>query len=383
VPRADHEGLAGEAPIRIHLVTAGFESANGQGLLAPLIRLRSQLRDIGADVRLHASCDAAAADCDVLAIESRVFRGRWVDGHALRILEAATRRNPNVVYFDIHDSTGSLQPRVLPFVRRYLKNQLLRDRSLYCTPHYGGRLFTDFAHHRFGIVDREEMRSEPVANAVDLAKLAVGWNAGFADYGPGGILRREIYRRLPLSPLVRRPSGFADPAAPRPVGLGFRMTRRYARETVAFQRVETARRLGIDDEPRLGRGAFMRELARTRVVVSPFGWGEINLRDYEACIAGAAIVKPDMSHLETWPDLFVAGETYLPYRWDFADLADVVDGAGRSEASARGIAARAQALYRTAVASDEGDKAFCERFISLMRAVLPGSPPASEATARH
>jgi hypothetical protein len=369
--------------MRIHLVTAGFSSANGQGLLAPLIRLRRQLAAAGVEIVLFDAANEEAAACDVLAIESRALRSRWQDGSAQRTLESAARRNPQIAYFDIQDSTGTLQPQALPFVRRYFKNQLLRDRSLYCEPHYGGRLFTDFAHRHFGIVDREELRSEPVADAADLAKLSVGWNAGFADYGPGGILCREIYRRVPLSPLIRRPSGFADPAAPRPVGLGFRMTRRYARETVAFQRIETARRLGIGDEPRLGRGAFMRELARTRVVVSPFGWGEINLRDYEACIAGAAIVKPDMSHLETWPDLFVAGATYLPYRWDFSDLADVVDRARRNEASTRAIAARAQALYRSAVASDEGDKTFCERFISLMRAVLPGAPPASEATARH
>ncbi len=369
--------------MRVHLVTAGFSSANGQGLLAPLIRLRRQLAAAGAEVVFFETADEAAADCDVLAIESRALRGGWQDGDAQRTLETVARRNPQIAYFDIQDSTGTLQPQALPFVRRYFKNQLLRDRSLYRAPHYGGRLFTDFAHRRFGIVDREEMRSEPIADAADLAKLAVGWNAGFADYGSGGILRREIYRRLPVSPLIRRPTGFADPAAPRPVGLGYRMTRRYARETVAFQRVETARRLGIGEEMRLARGAFMRELARTRVVVSPFGWGEINLRDYEACIAGAAIVKPDMSHLETWPDLFVAGETYLPYRWDFDDLADVTGRALGDECSTRAIAARAQVLYRSAVASDEGDAAFCERFMSLMRAVLPAPSPTNAATTRH
>lgn len=369
--------------MRVHLVTAGFSSANGQGLLAPLIRLRRNLAAVGTEIAFFGAPDGAAAECDVLAIESRALRGGWRDGSAQRTLEAAAKRNPQIAYFDIQDSTGTLQPQALPFVRRYFKNQLLRDRSLYREPHYGGRLFTDFAHRRFGIVDSQEMRSEPVADATDLAKLAVGWNAGFADYGPGGILRREVYRRIPLAPLIRRPSGFADPEAPRPVGIGFRMTRRYARETVAFQRIETAGRLGIGEEPRLGRAAFMRELSRTRVVVSPFGWGEINLRDYEACVAGAAIVKPDMSHLETWPDLFVAGETYLPYRWDFADLADVTARALRDEASTRAIAARAQAVYRNAVASDEGDADFCRRFVSLMRGVLPAPSPASAATARH
>ena len=44
-------------------------------------------------------------------------------------------------------------------------------------------------------------------------------------------------------------------------------------------------------------------------------------------MTGAVLVKPDMSHLETLPDLYRPGETYLPVRWDFSDLGDVVGSA--------------------------------------------------------
>ena len=37
-------------------------------------------------------------------------------------------------------------------------------------------------------------------------------------------------------------------------------------------------------------------------------------------MCGAFIVKPDMSHLKTLPNLFVPGVTYIPIRWDYADL---------------------------------------------------------------
>ncbi|MBL8806899.1 MAG: hypothetical protein JNN22_08645 [Rhodospirillales bacterium] len=357
--------------MRVHLVTAGFETANGQGLLAPLIRLRQRLHGAGVDLRLLSAAGEAAADCDVLAIESRFLRGGWSDGSALRTLESAASRNPALVYFDIHDSTGSLQPQVLPFVRRYLKNQLLRDRSLYRRAQYGDRLFTDFVHRKFGVSDADELTSEPVADAADLAKLGVSWNSGLADYGLGGIVRRELYRRTHLKFLIRRPVGFADPAAHRPIEIAFRMTRNYARATVAFQRVEVARLLGVGAERRLRRPAFLRELERTRLAISPFGWGEINLRDYEACIAGAALAKPDMSHLETWPDLYVAGETYMPFRWDLSDVAETVMRAKDDPETTVAVAARAQARYRDAVASEAGDAAFVARFAGLIRAALP------------
>ena len=34
--------------------------------------------------------------------------------------------------------------------------------------------------------------------------------------------------------------------------------------------------------------------------LSPFGWGEIGARDFEIFINGSLLIKPDMSHLETY-----------------------------------------------------------------------------------
>jgi hypothetical protein len=95
------------------------------------------------------------------------------------------------------------------------------------------------------------------------------------------------------------------------------------------------------------------------------------LRDFEACMAGAALVKPDMGHLETWPDLYISGKTYIPFRWDLSDVAEVVARARDDVAGSMEVAARAQQLYRSAVASDEGDRAFVDRFVALMRAARP------------
>ncbi|MCB1356728.1 MAG: glycosyltransferase family 1 protein [Maritimibacter sp.] len=38
------------------------------------------------------------------------------------------------------------------------------------------------------------------------------------------------------------------------------------------------------------------------------------------------LLKQDMSHVETLPDVFVADETYVPVRWDLADFEDKVRG---------------------------------------------------------
>jgi hypothetical protein len=65
---------------------------------------------------------------------------------------------------------------------------------------------------------------------------------------------------------------------------------------------------------------YNRELLDSRIVLSPFGWGELCVRDFEAVRAGALLLKPDMDHLETWPDIFIKGETYASFSWDGEDL---------------------------------------------------------------
>jgi hypothetical protein len=363
--------------MRIHLVSAGFRTANGQGFLAPILRLRRRLREGGCDVGVLPAYDDAAADCDVVGFDSAFLRAGWDDGSSIRLLERAARANPRLAYFDIQDSTGTLQTAALDCVALYFKSQLLRDRAKYAEPHYGGRLYTDFYHRNFGIEDAQPQHSAPVTDPEKRSKLRVSWHSGFAEYGIGGLVRREAYARVKLPALLRRPTGCVDPRASRTIGLGTRMTHSYSRATVAFQRTEAARRLDIGLQARLSRRAFMQELARTKAVLSPFGWGEINLRDYEACIAGAAMIKPDMGHLETWPDLYRA-DSYIPFRWDFSDLKDQTERAIADDEWRTAIAARAQSVYRRAVASDQGDTEFCNRFDSLMRAVTARSSEARD-----
>ena len=62
------------------------------------------------------------------------------------------------------------------------------------------------------------------------------------------------------------------------------------------------------------------ELQSSKICISPFGYGEICWRDFEAVLCGCLLVKPDVGHVETSPDLFKPYQTYVPVRWDFSDL---------------------------------------------------------------
>ena len=113
---------------------------------------------------------------------------------------------------------------------------------------------------------------------------------------------------------------------------------------------------------RVPQSQYYAEMLRSRICVSPFGYGEICWRDYEAVLCGCLLVKPDMSHLRTEPDLFVPGDTYVPVQWDFCDLAETVARYLEDEAERRRIARRAYDVL-TAYFQNHG-------FIGNVRAML-------------
>lgn len=87
---------------------------------------------------------------------------------------------------------------------------------------------------------------------------------------------------------------------------------------------------------------FQEELSRSKICFSPFGYGEICWRDIEAIASGAVLLKPDMSHLRTEPDLYRDGETYVAINWDFSDLSSKVKSLLSDEPRRRSIAERAR-----------------------------------------
>jgi len=61
-------------------------------------------------------------------------------------------------------------------------------------------------------------------------------------------------------------------------------------------------------------------MSRAKIVIAPFGYGEIAPRDIEAAQFGAVLIKPTMAHLNTIPNIYSGSYTYMPCSWTFHDL---------------------------------------------------------------
>lgn len=227
--------------------------------------------------------------------------------------------------------------RVDPWVDVYLKKHVLRRREMYGQPTLGDTNLTDHYARRFGLPEPERRHEIPPGFLEK--KLVIG---------PSFVTSPAILPDF-LRPL--------DLHATRPIDL-------HARFAVtgtgwyAGMRQEAEAALAPLSDLALARGnnvpmyRFMAEMRRAKVCFSPFGYGEVCWRDYEAVAAGAVLLKPDMGHVETAPDIFRPWETYVPLRWDLSDFEAILRRLLADDDLRRTIAARAFATLRDYATSD-------------------------------
>jgi hypothetical protein len=295
----------------------------------------------------------------VLVMVRRFIKPDLVD---IGLMKALRAKYDRIAYF--HDDAGGGIPRleVLPYVDLFYAKALLRDRSQYLRPLYGKELYSDYYHEKYGVSDPDH-RDRAVAAPGDLPKLRLSWNIGIGDY-PRGKLRQRAGVAASMALGFRAAKLFygngrfpRDPVSSNKGSIGVHARILLAgRPSIAYHRKLILERIAGNEaflQGETSQRAYNREVANSKIVLSPFGWGELCLRDFEAVLGGALLLKPDMSHLQTWPDVFVPDETYAPFSWDAEDLVEKAEAWLADEAGRKRIARLAFESYKDQVASIE------------------------------
>lgn len=214
-----------------------------------------------------------------------------------------------------------------PHVDLYFKKSIFREVRDYMLPRRGDTNLTEY-YRRLYALDMPEPRHWAVPESI-LKKLRLA---------PNFFTHQRFMRVFQWSSMPPRVGRTIDVQS----RLGNKGAPWYATmRNDAQKKLESIRGLTLSPPGKLGLGAFMAELANARLCFSPFGYGELCWRDIEAFQTGAVLIKPDMSHLRTLPDLYEPGVTYLPVRWDFSDLEEVVRKALEDEPRMTAIAQEA------------------------------------------
>lgn len=294
---------------------------------------RHSLREVWT-CDFEAEPESAPGGADVVAVQT------WFDLDAARCerLFAAIRiRNPNakIVFLDSFAPTDLRLAKMLdPSIDLYVKKHVFRDRSRHLEPTFGDTNLVDHFSQRFGIRHSKVDHQVP---APFLKKLIVG---------PTFFTSPRM-----LSQCADRPSSasasphFDVHARCAAGGSDWYASMRHE----AIVAIEDLKGRTVLSQGGASHRHYMRELRRSRICFSPFGYGEVCWRDYEAVLSGALLLKPDMAHIETDPDIFLPFETYVPIAWDLSDLREKVDHFLSNETERLAITRRAyERLHRYA-----------------------------------
>ncbi|MDL2228772.1 glycosyltransferase family 1 protein [Treponema sp. OttesenSCG-928-L16] len=273
----------------------------------------------------------------------------------LSLMEGLRKKYRTIAFF--HDDAGGGIPRleVLPYVDLFYTKALFKDKSLYTKQLYGKELYSDYYHQKYGVTDDKPKTRAVLTDISQLQKLRLSWNVGVGDFPREKIRQRAgtaaarlfgmpsvrlFYSRKRISddPLGQN-SGIYDIHAR--IGLASQRTINFQRDLI-LKKIEGDRRFLTGE---VSQAQYNRELTQSKIALSPFGWGELCIRDFEAVRAGALLMKPSMDHLETWPDVFIKNETYVPFSWDADDLLPLCDDFLHNDVKRKNIARRAYDVY--------------------------------------
>lgn len=283
------------------------------------------------------------------------------------ILRNLKKKVDLLLFFDQMDSPRLPKITILKIVDRYFKKQLLKDSSLYQENLYKNRLHFDYYARNYGLIKNLPKKKGRTLDPKLEKKIGISWNWAYNDYRHKNHLMQYLYNFTRKNKL-----NFTHPNKSRKYLVSANYNFYKHKTIVYFQREQLLKLLinmfknnEIASLGRIPKKDYYNTQRDSRAVISPFGWGEICFRDFETFIAGAALIKPNMDHLITWPDLFIENKTYLPISWKIEEWENQIHEILSDERRLKKIAYSGQRAYKK-LWSKEGSDEFCKRFIKMI-----------------
>lgn len=321
----------------------------------PLHRWSKSLREYGIKVEFYANHKSAklnGADC--LFIHSRYFNDGWQnvskrnsenEAELMNYLFEMKKDAGKIIWYDAADSTGSTDFPIIHLVDSFVKKQIHKDLTLYTETAKPLRVWLNNNSVSFEPCPKEELK-----------KIKIGWNIGLNDYRYFGYKMSRLSNYLSYNLYS---VNYQRVDKKRTLDLTFRGTlQKNTFSKISAQRLEVINlinslNLKVATGAPISKKLYLRELKSSKISISPFGWGEICYRDFETFISGAVLIKPWMGHLDTYPNIYIPNETYLPVAWDLQDLPDKLNAIITNYNSYKHIAEYGQELYRKSINDSE------------------------------
>tara|TARA_B100000989_G_scaffold283736_1_gene249882 strand:- start:2789 stop:3940 length:1152 start_codon:yes stop_codon:yes gene_type:complete len=315
---------------------------------------REELLDRGYSFNFYNKIDPSFFDCDYIFVSNKFFTDNYKFklfnkfGFLKRFLsnkirfneiaEYLSKKNKNLIWFDLTDSAGTTQFEVLPHVKKYVKGQLYKNKELYRKNLFRNRYFSDYYQKKFRIENDIEFNFCKLEANYE-HKVILGWNLGVGNFFD--IINYSNFEKfICLSKFIflkdkKRIYNYSlgnRKTYNKKFDLFFRLSNRKNNEkkSIHYQRqyVEDFlnKRYDLDVfKNKMNHRKYLINLMNSKISVGCFGWGEICYREFEATRMGTAFVYPNLQYIETWPNIFLDGKTYKSYELDFSNLQETIE----------------------------------------------------------
>lgn len=246
---------------------------------------------------------------------------RTSPSEAERVIKKVREDHPKrkLIFIDPWAQTSSKHFNLLPYVDHFLKRQRYKNCEEYKRHFIGGSMLTDFIARQWQFDFEGWYVGSEIPEGYE-NRITSGWNLGTAQ-------RFKQALRKPRFGFRRRPVKEIDIFCRLSLGQEHQKEWYYKYRIAALEALKpleadykVVASGGFAGSSLVPRRQYYKEIQSSRIVFSPFGWGENCWRDFEAICYNCLLVKPSMDHIDTQPNIFVEGETYIPVKWDFADL---------------------------------------------------------------
>lgn len=194
-----------------------------------------------------------------------------------------------------------------------LKNSLLKDRSLYKKGSVLGRHYWGSGEYKLD--DFDKYSSKIVLSGVNwLSTHWAGVNIQWYDY--------STPKQYDISAMFQYPQGVDVYEHNQLQSFHYDKHRKPMIKVLDSLKYNIAK---LEQGKRVSINEYYQRISSAKILLAPFGYGEMAPRDLDAAQFGAILIKPDMSYIDTSPNPFIDKETYISCKHNYSDLQEKIE----------------------------------------------------------
>ena len=192
-----------------------------------------------------------------------------------------------------------------------LKNSLLKDRSLYKKGSILGRYY--WGEGDYKLEDFDDYSDRIVLSGTNwLSTHFAGINVQWYD---------NIPKTYDISAMFQYPQGVDV------YEHGFHQSIHYDNHRKPMMDVINKLNYNVaklENGNRVSTQEYYKRISSAKILLAPFGYGEMAPRDLESAMFGSILIKPDMSYIDSNPSVYEDGVTYIACKHDYSDLKEKI-----------------------------------------------------------